>query len=215
MDDIDDLNGLFTEMGFDTMDENGTLYNGFDFRFNVGKGVYIGGDFVGYSITRKDKHIISTSETNPTPLYDTKSRSNNVIRRMEFTSGWGAVTIDKKFMVAKWFQPSFGVALGGGTQQINFTQTDGGYDWANLSDQFDSASNNAMTMNRSYFIVKPKADIYIGILSWLGLRAEGSYMLGYSPTKGWTETSGDYLIDNSPDTTMNGYAISIGPWIQF
>jgi hypothetical protein len=118
-------------------------------------------------------------------------------------------------MVAKWFQPSFGVALGGGTQQINFTQTDGGYDWANLSDQFDSASNNAMTMNRSYFIVKPKADIYIGILSWLGLRAEGSYMLGYSPTKGWTETSGDYLIDNSPDTTMNGYAISIGPWIQF
>jgi hypothetical protein len=219
MDDVDDLNSVFTQMGFKDLDENGTLYNGFAIRANIGKGVYIGGTFAGYSLTRKVKHDIETNSIIPNNDEANELKGGkatvNTVRRMNFESGWGAVTIDKKFMLAKWLQPSLGVALGGGSQQIEFTQTDGGYDWDQLNTEFDDGSNNAMTMTRNYFIVQPKADIYIKIISWLGIRIEGSYMLGYSATKGWTETSGDYLIDNSPDTTMNGYAISAGPWIQF
>ncbi len=218
MDDIDDLNHVMNNMEFNNLDEDGMLYNGFAARANVGKGFYIGGMGAGYHINRKVGHTVTTTgQTDPTQPHDYMkgSKDFNVTRRMKFSSGWGGVTLDKKFMLGKWVQPALGVVLGAGSQTIKFTQTNGEYDWTDLNTQFDSDSNNAMEMKRSFFIVQPRVELYVGILSWLGIRAEGAYMIGYSSKPGWTETSGNFIIDNSPETTMNGYAFTVGPWVQF
>ncbi len=218
MDDIEDVNDVIGKMGFDKLDEDGVFYNGFTGRIHVGKGFYLGAMGTSYKINRKVGHLISTSDSsNPIQPdeYKDSTKDFSVTRRMEFKSNWWGITIDKKFMLAKWIQPTLGIALGSGNQTLNFTQTNGVYNWNDLDNQFDSDSNNAMKMKRSYYIARPKADLYIGILSWLGIRAEGSYLIGYSSEPGWKETSGNFIIDNSPETTMNGYAFTVGPWISF
>jgi hypothetical protein len=53
--------------------------------------------------------------------------------------------------------------------------------------------------------------------SWLGFRAEGGYMLSYSYHNGWNaDLCGDaYEVENSPNTSFDGFTISVGPWFGF
>ncbi len=216
-DDIDDVNGIFGQMGFDKLDDDGIFMNGFGFRIHAGKGFYIGGE---WSWNETDKKVNITTENittypNTDPTANFQKSKENFVREMKYYNGFGGVTLDKRIYFTKYFQPGIGFLLGAGTQRFEFSQTNGDYDWDNLNQDFNTSGNNHMVMNRDFIIFQPRADLYIPILSWVGVRGEVGYMLGYSPQSGWQGGDYDYGIKNSPDTNCQGLTFSVGPWIEF
>jgi hypothetical protein len=202
-DEFKDINFVLDEYGFNGLDEKGIFMNGGGGKGNVGKGWFLGGMGAGYSIDRKKGHLIDDSL--------------NVTRRMYYSNGFGGVTLDKRFAVSKKIITSLGFMLGWGGHTLEVSQTDGNYDWFSLNNDMDASANNFIEMKRSYIIFQPKAMLMVRIIDWLGIRAEAGYFLSHSFTSGWESVScgDDFEIANSPDTSYDGYTISIGPWFGF
>lgn len=204
-DDIEDINGIVQQMSFEEIDDDGLFMNGFGFRIHAGGGFYIGGEWSWYETDKKiNKQIFDAS--NP-------DISESVTRKMEYSNSFGGVTLDKRIYFTKYFQPGIGFLLGAGTQKLNFSQNNGDYNWTAFEADFNDSVNNSMSMTRDYVVFQPRADLYIPILSWFGVRGEAAYMLGYSPQSGWQ--GGDYGITQSPSTKCDGLTFSVGPWIEF
>ncbi|MCD4797044.1 MAG: PDZ domain-containing protein [Candidatus Cloacimonetes bacterium] len=202
-DEFEDINFVLNEYGFNGLDEKGIFMNGGGGKGNVGKGWFLGGMGAGYSIDRKKGYLIGDSL--------------NVTRRMYYSNGFGGVTLDKRFAVSKRIVTSLGFMLGWGGHTLEVSQTDSNYNWDSLNDDMDASANNFIEMKRSYIIFQPKAMLMVRILDWLGIRAEAGYFLSHSFTSGWESIScgDDFEIANSPDTSYDGYTISIGPWFGF
>lgn len=202
LDDIADINGLVTNMGFEEIDDDGIFMNGFGFRIHAGGGFYLGGEWSWYKTDDKINHTVTSA-----------TATTNVTRKMKYSNNFGGLTLDKRIYMTKYFQPGIGFLIGAGTQKLEFAQSNGDYNWEDFGTDFDNSANNAMTMNKKYVIFQPRVDLYIPILSWLGIRGEVGYMIGYSPESGWKGS--DYGITNEPNTKCNGLTFSAGPWIEF
>ena len=202
-DDIADINGIATNMGFEEIDEDGIFMNGFGFRIHVGSGFYFGGEWSWYETNKKINYELGDSVTG----------IENVARKMKYSNSFGGVTLDKRIYFTKYFQPGIGFLLGVGSQTLNFSQNNGDYNWSDFNSDFNDSANNSMSMNRDYVVFQPRADFYIPILSWVGVRGEVAYMMGYSTQSGWQ--GGDYGITNSPSSKCDGLTFSVGPWIEF
>ncbi len=202
-DEFEDINYVLDQYGFNGLDEKGIFMNGGGGKGNVGKGWFLGGMGAGYSIDRKRGYLIGDSL--------------NVTRRMYYSNGFGGVTLDKRFAVSRKIITSLGFMLGWGGHTLEVSQTDGNYDWLSLNNDMDASANNFIEMKRSYIIFQPKAMLMVRIIDWLGIRAEAGYFLSHSFTSGWESVScgDDFEIANSPDTSYDGYTISIGPWFGF
>lgn len=200
IDDIDDINSMTEQMEFQKFDDKGLFMNGFGFRIHATKGFYIGGEWSWYETSKKTSHIIEAS-------------GENVIRKMNYQNSFGGITLDKRIFFTKYFQPGIGFLLGAGSQSFDFKQSNGNYDWNHFSGGFDNSANNSMKMSRNYVVFQPRADLYIPILSWVGVRGEVAYVMGYSSDPNWEGS--DYEISNSPETRCDGLMFSIGPWIEF
>lgn len=203
LDDIEDINGLLRQLEFEDIDDEGFFMNGFGFRIHAGKGFYIGGEWSWFETDDKINVALDNSDPN----------SERVIRKMKYANSFGGVTLDKRIYFTKYFQPGIGFLLGAGSQELSFTQNNGNYDWADFTPNFSDSANNSMTMTRDFVVFQPRVDLYIPILSWVGVRGEAAYMLGYSPQSGWR--GGDYGISNDPSTKCDGLTFSVGPWIEF
>lgn len=219
IEDIEDLNDLFTGMQFDKLDDDGIFMNGFGFRIHVGNGFYLGGEWSWHEGDQTKNIQIGAEGLGVFPGsnqegHNLKSKEN-FVREMKYYNGFAGVTLDKRIYFTKYFQPGIGFLLGGGTHNVEFSQTNGDYDWTDLNNDFNQSGNNHMVMNRDYIIFQPRADIYVPILSWVGVRAEAAYVLGYSPYSGWKSGGYEYGISNSPDTQCTGLTFSVGPWIEF
>ncbi len=217
-DDIDDVNGILTDqMQFSEIDDKGLFMNGFGFRIHAGGGFYIGGEWSWYEDDKKINIQTNDPSNFPgnSPIDHSQKSRANVTREMKYSNGFGGITLDKRIYFTKYFQPGIGFLLGAGTQRLELSQTNGDYDWTDLNNDFNSSENNYMVMNRDYVIFQPRADLYIPILSWVGVRAEAGYVMGYTPYKGWKGGDYDYGINNSPDTKCTGLTFSVGPWIEF
>lgn len=201
------------------LDDKGIFMNGFGFRIHVGRGFYLGGEWSWYEGDQtKNVEITSVNDEafpGTNPITHKQKSGENFVRDMEYYNGFAGITLDKRIYFTKYFQPGIGFLLGGGTQKIEFSQTNGDYDWTNLNDEFNQSGNNHMVMNRDFVIFQPRADIYIPILSWVGIRAEAAYVIGYTPYSGWKSGDYEYGISNSPDTECTGFTFSVGPWIEF
>ena len=132
---------------------------------------------------------------------------------MKYSNSFGGITLDKRIYFTKYFQPGIGFLLGAGSQKFDFSQSKGDYDWTDFNNDFNEIGNNYMAMTRDFIVFQPRADLYVPILSWVGIRGEVAYMLGYSPESGWKGS--DYGIINSPSTKCDGLTFSVGPWIEF
>ena len=202
-DEFEDINFVLDEYGFNGLDEKGIFMNGGGGKGNVGKGWFLGGMGAGYSIDRKKGYTTDAGE--------------DVTRRMYYSNGFGGVTLDKRFAVSRKIITSLGFMLGWGGHTLEVSQTDGNYDWLSLNNDMDASANNFIEMKRSYIIFQPKAMLMVRIIDWLGIRAEAGYFLSHSFTSGWESVScgDDFEIANSPNTSYDGYTISIGPWFGF
>ncbi len=202
-DEFEDINYILDEYGFNGLDEKGILMHGGGGNGNVGKGWFLGGMGAGYTIDKKKGHITDEGES--------------VTRRMLYSNAFGGVTLDKRVAITKNLVTSLGFMLGWGGHNLQISQTDGSYDWDSLNEDMDSSLNNAVEIEKNYIMFQPKATVMYKILDWLSIRAEGGYMLSHSFTSGWDAISceDNYEIDNSPETSYDGYTVSIGPWFGF
>ncbi|MCD4650547.1 MAG: PDZ domain-containing protein [Candidatus Cloacimonetes bacterium] len=197
---MSDVNYLISQIGFSEMNDDGILLHGGCGKGNVGHGWFLGGYGVGYSLVKRANH--------------TTASGANSIRRMNYCMGWGGVTLDKRIAVTKKITASLGTMLGWGGHTLELHQILGNYDWSQINQNLDSSDNNYMKLKKSYIFVQPKAMLMYHVLSWLAIRGEVGYMYGYSYHSGWNSVvAGDsFEIANSPDTTMQGFTVSIGPW---
>ncbi len=202
-DEFEDINYILDEYGFNGLDEKGILMHGGGGNGNVGKGWFLGGMGAGYTIDKKKGHTTDEGES--------------VTRRMLYSNAFGGVTLDKRVAITKNLVTSLGFMLGWGGHNLQISQTDGSYDWDSLNEDMDSSLNNAVEIEKNYIMFQPKATVMYKILDWLSIRAEGGYMLSHSFTSGWDAISceDNYEIDNSPETSYDGYTVSIGPWFGF
>ncbi|MCD4828053.1 MAG: PDZ domain-containing protein [Candidatus Cloacimonetes bacterium] len=212
--DLEDINKLISGddlvagddgLGFSEIDDRGLFFNGGGGKGNVGKGWMLGGMGCGYSLDRK------------TSVPDPVDPSNKLIRRMNFSAGYGGVTLDKRIPITKKFITSLGFMLGWGGWNLEVSQTDGDYDWNTFESSLNNSSNNYVSIGKTYILIQPKVMVMYRILDWLAIRAEVGYMYSYSFYSGWKVEMIDenYEIKNSPDTTFDGMTFTVGPWFGF
>ena len=199
--DMDDVNALLEGLHFKPIGDKGILMQGIGGKGHVGKGFFVGGVITSYSDNYK--------QNNPDSV-----RYHDYVR---YENGFGGVTLDKRFPICKNFVGSLGVLLGGGGHTIELMHSNADYSWPDNNTEFTSGNYHS-TINRSYMIVQPKAELMYRLLNWLSIRAEVGYVYGYTGKEGW-QVQGladeTFYVKNSPNTPYRGLTFSIGPWFGF
>lgn len=203
--DLGDVNELISSFGFTELNSEGLFLNGGGGQMNIGKNVFIGGMGAAYSIDRKINHTLENEQG---------EFLKNVIRRMNFRTGYGGVTIDKKHGLTNRIHGSYGGMLGWGSYRLEVSQTDGDYNWTDLDNQLDHEFNNHLNLSRSFIFVQPKVTLSYQVTGWLAFRGEVGYLLGHSYHSGWNAElcTDKFEVKNSPDTSFNSFTFSLGPW---
>ena len=205
--DVSDVNNMIGELGFERLPESGLFMQGGGGKGPIGKGWFIGGMGAGYDVDRKMSYEIQRPDT-----------SFTAIRRMKFSTGYGGVTLDKRYRLNENMVAGFGFMLGGGDVTLEVSQTSGHYDWDDLDEDLVRSGNSYMTLEKSYLTFQPKAMYLYRLTRWLGIRAEVGYMMGYSFKTGWNTKLADETFDvsGSPDSQYyNGFTFTVGPWFGF
>lgn len=200
---LDDANALLNQVGFDdVLPEDMVFMQGGAGKGHVGKGLFLGGLGLGYTMNKKIQ--------NPTmPEYTTE---------MRYELSLAGVTLDKRFHIAGNLYGSLGLMLGAAGQSVEIINTNGNFYWDHVADSLFTSNNSNVKFSRDYLMVQPRAELLYRLLPWLGLRAEVAYNYGYAPEEGWKASIGDaaaYDAINSPDTPFQGLQISAGPWFGF
>jgi len=218
--DLKDINNILSDLGFkkETFSENGFLLQGGGGKGTIGKGWFIGGMGAGYENSETTRH--DWVHYNNDGILDTA----NVSRSAKYKVSFGGVTLDKRFALSRKFVGSFGFLLGAGKNSIGISQTDNSGNFANFDCEKDPSGDmdssyiykSTFSLKQKFLAFQPKVMLMYRINSWLGIRAEAGYMTSYSPN-GWkAKRNGESVkIINGPDTSMNGYTFTIGPWFGF
>lgn len=201
--DMADVNELVQAIGFSALPEDGVLTQGFGGKITVGKGWFVGGQFQFYGDSKKI------------------NVASNYVNNMDYNMFIGGATLDKRIPITRGLITSLGVMIGGAEHSVDLVHSNGDYNWPSTATATTTDimnSNTSVNISKGYVLVQPRAEVMVRLLSWLGLRAEGGYIYGYGPTKGWkanhTETE-TYELKGSPDTKFQGYTVTVGPWFGF
>jgi len=202
--DMTDVNGLMTDLGLEAYNEDGVLTQGFSGKGHVGKGFFISMQVISFDDSRT--------------IRDNLSQGGPYDVTVDYSLSLIGGTIDKRFAITPWLITSFGLMIGGGTQEVEFTRVNQNYVWPDSLQNVTQGNFNS-TLHRGYLSVQPRAELMFRILPWLGLRAEAGYVYSYAPYSGWRakgSDDGDMVeVQNSPDTKLEGFSIGIGPWFGF
>ncbi len=205
--DMDDLNNLLKGLGFeDGVGENGMIMQGLGGKLPVGKGFFVGGYVTSYNDYGK-------------AAADTVGNPSNIgfHNWMNYHSALLGFSLDKRIPITRGLIASLGVMVGGGNHEVEILHSNADYNWPTATTPFTTGNYNAK-IGKGYMVVQPRVEFMIRLLPWLGLRAEGGYVYGYAPRKGWRVTAMDnetFFINGSPDTKFEGITVSIGPWFGF
>jgi hypothetical protein len=187
--------------GYKKISDKGLFLNGGAGKGNIGKGYFIGGMGAGYELEKNYRDGADSTH------------------KMKYEVSFGGVTLDKRIHIAQHVTGSLGFLLGGGQQTIDVVRQrylfpDGGYNWDNISSV--NLNKDEVKMKRSYFVFQPKAEVLYHLVSWMAIRGEVGYTLGYSGKDGW-EVVNDHnaQVTNSPNSSFDGWTFSIGPWFGF
>ena len=180
------------------LDKSGILMQGGGGKGNIGKNWMLGGMGAGFTY----------EASNELP-------NNAGIRKVTYELGFGGVTLDRRIPITKKIVLATGFMLGGAHQNIIISETDGSFNWANPHSSNDSGK--IFQMGKTYIIFQPKVAGMYRILDWLSIRAEAGYMLSHSFSSGWKAdfAEEDYDVSGSPDTELEGFTFTIGPWFGF
>lgn len=199
-----DVNGIIVPLGFKALPEDGIIMQGGAGKGNVGKGFFIGGMGMGYTVERKKA--------------DTDPAFAGFHTNMRYSMSMGGVTLEKRFPIYGNVIGSLGTMLGAGEHNLELARTNGSYNWGDINGTMLNSSNSYVRLNRSFLVVQPRAELLWKLLPWFALRGEVAYTYGYAPEEGWTAETGagdTYDVSASPNTDFGGLSISVGPWFGF
>ncbi len=199
--DVEDVNELLTGLGFQAIKDDGMLMQGFGGKGHVGKGFFIG----GLVASNEDSYTIADPVN---PAFHSW---------MRYSTSFGGVTLDKRIPLAQNFVGSLGLMVGGGGHELELIHGDAQYNWPAPGTAF-TTNNYHATINRMFITVQPRAELLFMVLPWLGFRAEAGYLYGYAPKEGWRVkglNNDNFVVNNSPNTPMQGLTFSVGPWFGF
>ena len=200
MADLTKINDLIASLDFTKIPESGVLMHGGAGQGPIGKGWFIGGMGAGYSFERKI------------------SPNDSTTRRLNFSTGMGGVTLDKRYRPSENFVIGPGMMIGGSSITMEVAQTEGSYDWNTLNQTIASDGNSYLKLEKSYFMVQPRITMMYRVLPWLAIRSQAGYLMGFSFKSGWDAKIGDETFDvkDAPDSNIyQGFTVSIGPWFGF
>ncbi len=200
---VDDVNTLINHIGdtetvgisfdSDPVSDKGVFMHGGAGKGHIGNGIFVGGVGAGYEFK------------------DTDPATNASIK---YEVSFGGATLEKRFLIAPGFAASLGLMFGAGGHVAKYSQTQSDFTWPNVF----TDDNFTATLKREYFVVQPRVELMVNLVSWLSLRAEVGYVYGLPTSKGWkvdSNTGDDFTITDSPDTPFQGLSFSVGPWIGF
>jgi hypothetical protein len=207
MPDLGDLNGVLNNIGFSDLPESGLLLHGGGGKGPIGNGWFIGGMGAGYTLDRKIHTTVITTDGD-----------NDVIRRMKFGTGFGGVTLDRRYKISQKFMGGMGFLLGGGAKKLEISQASGEYNWEDIGGGFSEGTNGYFKLRKGYLVFQPKAMLHYRITPWLSIRSEIGYYMGFSFKNGWEAEIGEdsFEVLQSPDSNFyDGITFTIGPWFGF
>jgi len=150
--------------------------------------------------------------------------TNEVTRTIDFSMGFGGLTVEKRLAPFSWVVLGGGVGLGGGSINLAVSQDDGAYHWNTLGTDLLTNKSSSLQFSKSYAIVHPRASLMVKLTSWMRLKAEYGYLYGYAFSDGWKTTLGSGTVDvnqdsyelvGSPNTELQASTISLGLWFGF
>lgn len=202
--DMKDINALLSQnaLQLNQLNDEGVFMQGLEFKFPVGKGFFIGGQYMGYA-----KNTKKPSVANP-----------NYHIWMNYNVGMGGVTVDKRIPLAKNFIATMGLMLGAASHDLEFLNSDSNYDWNTMGDIITQSNNTHIHLNKAYLAVQPRAELQYNFLSWMGIKAQAGYVYGHGFNQDWKVSGLDleeFEVKNAPKTKLQGLSLSVGPWFGF
>jgi hypothetical protein len=197
------LNDLFNTLGFNDLSSMSSLYHGFDFQGLVGNGNFVGG-FGAWSRERQNNQA-------------TINNNISVTRNLKYRSGMGGISFDKRYRLSDRWIFSTGLLLGGGGTQFEIDQLSDDIDWQQLEADSLGSYNDYMRFKKRYCLLQPRVSLMYRVLPVFWIKVEAGYILSYSKN-GWQNIVNDHKYDVSGpanETSLNGFTISITPWLGF
>lgn len=200
LDNIDVINQFISSANGAKLD-NGplALYGGQGYGYiMLVENLRVGG--LGLSGTRKSKALDPNTFTR---------------RDIEYTVGYGGVTIEYAFPIVPRLDISAGVMLGAGGVDVKMTKNT--YDtkvWNDVWSEYGSPSPTSeytRKLSGTFFVYQPSLNVEYAILRWVGLRVGVSYV---GMSGGSWKMDDNYDVSGVPsDMNGNGFMINTGLFV--
>jgi len=191
---FDGINKFLKMNGFDGMSKGYTnVWGGFGMG-NVGDGLFIGG--MGAGMEKREKIKV-----------------DNVTRRYKFQTGFGGVTVTKKYPFrTNNIVFDFEMLLGGGETSIEVYEIDGDFSW---NDVINESNSYSLRYKKGYFLYRPSVGLLVRIKNWVGVHGSVGYLGTYSPNGKWEDTNFKYTVQGDSPDTPSGLSYTLGIWFGF
>ncbi|MBN2280494.1 MAG: PDZ domain-containing protein [Candidatus Marinimicrobia bacterium] len=147
-----------------------------------------------------------------------KDKTTNMDESMDLkVKFWGA-EIGRRIPVFNSIIIQPKIKAGFWTTELTLARNNGKTYWEDISDDFNNQQINQVTLERKYYTVTPSFEMIYRFNNSLGVHFGASYIFGLQRHSGWKTDSKEfksYDIEGSPDTKVDGYMFTIGPWLFF
>jgi len=197
------MNTLFGTMGFDELADINNLYHGFDLQVLVGNGYFLG----GYGVWTGQKQSINYNINSTVPVF----------RNLQYTSGYGGMTLDKRYRISDKIMFSTGVMIGGGNTRFSVEQIENNIYWNQIDSDTSGSYNDYLCFKKRFVLCQPRVAVIYRVLPVFWLKFEVGYSLSYSKN-GWQQIIDDNkhdIAEPGNNNSLDGLTISISPWFGF
>lgn len=141
--------------------------------------------------------------------------STDFTRNMDHSINYWGLTLDKQITLFDHILLSAGVLAGRLTSGLAFYQTSPLDSWDDIGTRLLNDEKYYLSVEKKYLLIQPNISIMVPVFGELGIRVKLGYFYGIPQSGGWKVTSmdGEKNVINSPNSSVGGYTISIGPAI--
>ncbi len=188
--DFSGINSFITGFGFAPINNNGATFVGFRGQKAIGPGWFLGALGAGYATTQNIKDA-------------------EYSRHLSIQSGYGGVTLTRRYPIRPFLLFEGSVMLGGGNTDIEISEV-------RQNPSFDNPLNNFANVDhlkfeKLYVVYRPEASLIMRINPILGIRGAVSYMGSYSGE--WKTVPFGYAVEGNAPNVPDGMNYSLGLWI--
>lgn len=209
-----DINDLAAQYGFSSFDKDmelsGENYPGIllhSISFVPADGGW-GPQTIGGLYFSVGKGITKTNKIKSTGMEESLNLDNNFFG---FMIGKRVPLFNKILIVPK-------LKAGWWTTRLELTRSAGDVTWDEIADDLGDRNTSSLNLQRKYYTVTPSFEMIYKFNDSFGIHAGVSYMYGFERHKGWKTDSREfksYDVADSPNTKLDGYIFTVGPWIFF